>query len=235
MPITRQDCNALINSLSQPRLNTYLRETKNDILKAIELYQLNAEVSAAFLPSLNICEITIRNAISEALKKRYGDEWARNPGFERSLPNEIRSTLINLTKNGIKKERNGKEQKENLSNDDIIAQLTLHFWQKCCSTGFESSLWKQNLYVSFPNLPKEENTIRENIKLLQGSINQVRHLRNKIAHHGNIFKLNLIGYYQEIIQLTGYRCPVTKSWLESNTWYLPNLIHKIDRLLPNKN
>lgn len=232
MPITTQDCNALINSLSRPRFNAYLRQANNNKQKAIELYQLNTKVSAAFLPSLNICEITIRNAISEVLKKRYGDNWVKDEGLLRALPLINKNNLIEQTTK--LKKRSGKKEKEPLTIDEIISELNFNFWQGCCTTRLENRLWKNDLSVSFPFLPQNQTTL-ENIKLLNKSINKVRNLRNKIAHHGKIFKLDLTSYYDEIIKLIGYRCPVTQSWLKSNTKYLPQFIHKLDRLLSNKN
>ncbi len=57
--------------LSEARVSTYLAAA--DLDRALELYIWNAEISAAFMVPLHICEVSIRNSISDALASVYGD------------------------------------------------------------------------------------------------------------------------------------------------------------------
>lgn len=66
--------NSIKASLSAARVGTYeayvgghagVDQTK----KALNLYMWNAQVSAAFLVPLHICEVVTRNALSEVLEK----------------------------------------------------------------------------------------------------------------------------------------------------------------------
>jgi len=59
----------------------------NDHSRALELYRWNAELSAAFMVPMHICEVVLRNAIAGAIEEVYGPRWY-DPGtaFERSLP-----------------------------------------------------------------------------------------------------------------------------------------------------
>lgn len=53
--------------------------------KALDLYSWNALVSGALLMPLHICEVVVRNAVSEALEAVYGARWPWNTRFELSL------------------------------------------------------------------------------------------------------------------------------------------------------
>lgn len=48
---------------------------------AIELYDWNAQVSAAFLAPLHLCEVVIRNAVSDAIAAVYRPLRPWHAGF----------------------------------------------------------------------------------------------------------------------------------------------------------
>lgn len=56
---------------------------------ALLLYAWNAEVSGAFLAPLHVCEVVVRNAVSDALEALYGPRWPWSATFERSLPDPM--------------------------------------------------------------------------------------------------------------------------------------------------
>ena len=43
--------------------------------RALELYAWNAQVSAAFLHPLHICEVVVRNGVSNVIEAVYGPTW----------------------------------------------------------------------------------------------------------------------------------------------------------------
>jgi len=59
-------------SLSDSRLSTYENVTFNgaplNTEQALKLYAWNAQISAAFFAPLHLCEVVIRNAVSEAIE-----------------------------------------------------------------------------------------------------------------------------------------------------------------------
>lgn len=75
-------------ALSAARVSTYeIATTAAPTLEgALALYAWNSQVSAAMLSPLHMCEVVIRNAVSDALTGEYGDRWPWNPAFEKSLP-----------------------------------------------------------------------------------------------------------------------------------------------------
>lgn len=58
--------------ISGPRFATYLRACGNDTASALRLYVWNAEVSAAFIVPLHICEVAVRNGVVEAIERVHG-------------------------------------------------------------------------------------------------------------------------------------------------------------------
>ena len=68
----------LINLLSKKRLDKYLLFTDNNINKAIELYNLNLNISKSLYIPLSYFEIFLRNTCNDKLKKELGDYWFDN-------------------------------------------------------------------------------------------------------------------------------------------------------------
>lgn len=79
---------AIQASLSIPRMGTYTIATQRvpHAHGAIALYSWNAQISAAFIYPLHMCEVVIRNAVSEALTVAHGPRWPWDQGFLLSLP-----------------------------------------------------------------------------------------------------------------------------------------------------
>lgn len=193
--------------ISSPRISTYEDATggkKTDSLDALNLYAWNADVSGALLVPLHICEVAIRNAVTEAIEKVYGDQWPWSVGFERSLPNPSRifspkRDLINARSN---QPTAGK----------VIPELKFAFWQSIFTSRHDQRLWSPYFDSIFPNMDTSKS-IQERRKLIYDELEQVRRLRNRIAHHEPIFNRNLTDDYQKILSLISYRCPVTAAWL----------------------
>jgi hypothetical protein len=85
-------------ALSANRLGTYEQAkgvTKAGIIpplpleKALELYAWNAQISAAFMHPLHICEVVVRNGVASAIETVYGSNWPWSPGFLQSLPDPL--------------------------------------------------------------------------------------------------------------------------------------------------
>jgi hypothetical protein len=75
--------------LSDARLATFeaaIQPPEPILPRALALYAWNAQVSASLLAPLHLCEVVIRNAVSDALVAVYGGQWPWVPVFENSLP-----------------------------------------------------------------------------------------------------------------------------------------------------
>ncbi len=200
---------AVKNALSAARIGTYetaTGTTGNDP-KALELYAWNAQVSGALLVPLHICEVVVRNSVSEALETLYGQRWPWSPVFEHSLPNPSvgyspRKDLQNARRN-------------NQTTGKLIPELKFVFWQKMFTGRHDTRLWNPHLTAVMPNLDQNKpiNVLRQEV---YQELEQIRMLRNRIAHHEPIFNRNLTDDFQRIVDLVEFRCQLTADWMIRN-------------------
>ena len=201
---------AVTNIISSSRISTYENATggkKPESLAALNMYAWNADVSGALLIPLHICEVAIRNAVAEAIENVYGELWPWSVGFERSLPNPSRvfspkRDLINTREN---QPTTGK----------VIPELKFAFWQSIFTSRHDQRFWNLYLTELFPNMDTSKST-KDRRKLIYDELEQIRRLRNRIAHHEPIFTRNLSDDYQKILSLVSYRCNTTATWLDEH-------------------
>lgn len=205
-------------SLSDSRLSTYEQVVFNGTAlstdQALKLYAWNAQVSAAFFAPLHFCEVVLRNAVSEALEKKYGSNWPWNTTFERSLPNPERGYSPRRDLIGA---RNGQN-----TTGKVIPELKLVFWEKLLTRRFDDRLWTPFLHTVFPNY--EVNlSVPEMRTKLRTLIEGIRVLRNRIAHHEPIIARDLELDFKNIDLLINYRCTDTAHWTYKNQLVTPLL------------
>jgi hypothetical protein len=73
--------------LSPARFQPYLDACDNDPQLALELYEWNVAISAAFWEVIALVEVTMRNAMHDRLTEAYDDRWYDNQSIldDRSL------------------------------------------------------------------------------------------------------------------------------------------------------
>ncbi len=177
--------------LSSARLSTYEKYT-NNLDEAIQLYWWNIQISSALFECISICEVLIRNTISQALIELHGENWAMNKTFQASLVDKTRKSLQEAI-NGVQ------------STDQVIAKLSFFFWQQFFTKRFDHQLWQGRLAKYFPNLMMP--TLPEARKAIFDDLEKIRWLRNRIAHHEPIFNKDIENSYQTIQQLIAYQSP----------------------------
>ena len=201
---------AIKDALSASRVGTYESATSAvpNLDGALALYLWNAQVSAAFMPPLHICEVVMRNAVADAIEAVHGPQWPWEYGFERSLPDtkfghgySPRRDLISTRK---KESTTGK----------VIPELKFVFWQKMF-TGRHDRIWNTNLHTVLPFLDATM-TVQQLRKLIHDELEKLRGLRNRIAHHEPIFMRNLTTDFQKAHDLIAFRCPHTAAWMQAN-------------------
>lgn len=198
---------AIKAALSAPRLGTFEAECTDQgsgLQEALALYAWNAQVSAAMLAPLHICEVVVRNAVSDALTLVYGEQWPWSRGLETSLvsPSKGFNPRRELDRARTNKATTGK----------VIAELKMNFWETMFTTRHDQRLWNRHLLGVLPHLDRSTP-----INVLRGRIaedlKQLRLLRNRIAHHEPIFKRTLADDFAKIQELIGFRCPTTSAWM----------------------
>ena len=200
--------------LSPERFGTYLTECDNNVDSACELYLWNMRVSSAFFPWLSAAEVMLRNRIHLALSKAHGPAWPWANGFERTLPRPKNHgfSLLEELQNTRKKHQRG------FQTGKVIADLKFAFWQQMLKKNQEHPLWNKYLYTTFPNLDRGLGT-SANREAVYQRIEQIRKLRNRIAHHEPIFNRNLNDDYQNIVALIATCCSLDViQWLNSNRY-----------------
>lgn len=200
---------AIKDALSAPRIATYEAATTGtpQLPSALALYAWNAQVSAAMLGPLHICEVAIRNAVADAIAAAHGNRWPWDPGFRRSLPNpnsgyDARKDLISAC---MKNQTTGK----------VIPDLKFIFWQTIFTSRFDARLWTHHIRTVLPHA-EASSSVQEIRALVYAELEQLRRLRNRIAHHEPIFRRNLADDFQKIHDLICLRCPITAAWMVQN-------------------
>jgi hypothetical protein len=203
----KEEIAAIRAALSPARMGTYEAAagvTNSDDPRAIELYAWNAQVSAALLVPLNICEVVVRNAVSDALSALYGARWPWSVGFERSL------SVSPIGYNPRRDLQNVRSYHATVGK--VIPELKFVFWQKLFTGRYDARLWNPHLARVFPNLDKTR-TVQALRKGIYNDLEQVRELRNRIAHHEPILRRNLTDDLRRIHALVELRCRLTSAWM----------------------
>lgn len=218
--------------ISTARLNTYrsILKLKDDdqILKA---YYWNKALCGAIYPAMQTLEVTLRNALNEAVKTHHeglyqGKDWwfehiardIQNKKISKMSPSK---TKIWLKPDGQRKKQSYAEQsvlriqkelKEEgrlpILHDDVISRVTFGYWVAVLGKDYEdvtrkTLLWPNLLEHVFPH-----STYAPKRAKIEAALRRIKDLRNRMSHHEPIwkfYKLNSDGkpiYNQPIYGLT---------------------------------
>jgi Abi-like protein len=198
--------------LSTPRFNTFLAARNSDVLKALQLYHWNAQISAAFLYPLHVFEICIRNAVANAAESFYQtDEWPWSTAFETSLFT-TQTTRYFSPRRELISTRDWQSRPQQTTGK-VIAELKFAFWVSMYTGRHDGRLWNPYLRREYPNIPSNLSISAARDKIHR-TADKVRDLRNRIAHHEPIFSRDLKTEYDEIAEIVGYRCLHTAAWMK---------------------
>lgn len=213
---------ALSLSVSPGRLAPYLSASDNDPEAAFRLYELNAQFSAALYMPLQVLEVTIRNAMDRALCDRFGGEWIDLKDIILHRPQQddvLKATSEVAT--------NEKGEAVDYTRDDIIAELNFGFWVGLLGPKNDVEVWRKALWKAFPHRPKGIERAA-----VQGALNSVRRLRNRIAHHCRIIHRDLAADHKTILEAIGWVCPNTRDWASEISTFNPDDIPMPQETLP---
>ena len=202
----------LESTLSPERLSTYLRAVPDrDKEQAVRLYIWNVALSSAFYGVLQGLEVTLRNAMHNRLSESYGPAWYENPrtGLDDGGMRRVESLKTHLEQSGRKP----------VTPARMVAGLSFGFWVSLLGNGgriaelnrranYEMTLWRPALRNAFPHVRSLTR------KRAHAALDQLRILRNRIAHHEPVFSRDHMEDYQLILEVTGWISPPTREWLD---------------------
>jgi len=197
-------------ALSSARMATFETASVSvgiESFEALELYAWNARVSAALLAPLHICEVVIRNSVADALDSVYGPKWPWSAAFERSLPNP---RIGYSPRQDLQASR-----RTSLTTGKAIPELKFVFWQKMFTERHDARLWDRHLSLVLPNVDTRKSVAQSRRKIYE-DLEQIRSLRNRIAHHEPIFRRSLSDDMGKIVTLVELRCSITALWMMQN-------------------
>ena len=186
----------LENAFSPERLARYKVWAAGDAALALELYALNVAVSEAFYTSLHVFEITLRNAIHNAITAHYGSDWFTHA----AIPlNPIQQVKVEQARNRFS---------GHVSDGRIVAELTFGFWTGMFGKD-KYMLWGkcfQPMFDAGYPVKRKQIAVR---------LNRIRKLRNRIAHHEPIIQQDLQGIYTETRELIGWLSTDALIWCDT--------------------
>lgn len=196
----------LARLLSQPRLHEYRLAAGGKLDGALRLYAWNLAVSAAFYESMHYLEVALRNTMDEALTRWAGtelaaaDPWYRDPAVPLN-PNSrkiVAAAVHRATNDGQRPELPGR----------VVAELGLGFWWFLLAGGYGRPLWRPCLRHAFPTARRER---------LHTSVDHVRMLRNRVAHHEPIHTRDLAEDYRRILDTAERVSPRLAWWIDTTS------------------
>lgn len=197
--------------ISLERFNRYLKWSKNDRSKAIELYTINTQLSECLYTPIQTLEIVLRNRIDSILTEKYGENWFQTAKFSNCEKDQIDKAIGRL-------ENSSKE----MTPGRLIAELTFGFWTGLLGKRYDT-LWQKLLYrIIFI----ESDRKGLNRKSFSALLTPIRKLRNRIAHHEPILTYNLKSHHSNILKLIGLVAPSAAAWCRD--------IDRFDQVHPEK-
>ena len=184
---------------------------------AIRLHEWNSALSMAFLGSIGLVEIALRNHMHNALRAYRGrDDWW-DPTGQHLIPNDaeaIAGVLASIGRRSVQ-----------ASPGRIVSGLSLGFWWSLTSGSYDNSrdadrnYWRTCLAPTF-QAPGQKIPQRSNINT---EINTIRGLRNDIAHFEPIVHKDLNATWLSLLHLSRLISPETEIWMREQS-LVPGLL-----------
>lgn len=195
--------------LSAPRFAVYLHAANHNRRNALELYEWNTAISAAFQHDLAHLEVGLRNAYDRALTAATPDghpHWVFDP--VRFFPPHIQKAA-----NGVRYDANetarrklaaavreaaspGPGRRASARHGQpppgkVIAELSFGFWRYLSAKRHDEHLWVPHLHKAFqPGVSR---------RAVDGPVGRLHTLRNRVAHHEPLLTADLTRRCQDVL------------------------------------
>lgn len=197
-----------LHRLAPMRFARYERQ-REPALNHLERYVRNIHLCQAFYPSLHLLEVALRSTLHRELTREYGATWFQSRWLHHKSKRLVDKVIDDLQKN----QPPGWVPDPN----QVIAKLTLGFWVAMLNTDHDRRIFKRVGAQVFSHRSSSYRLSRSDI---QGRLQRILVLRNRISHHEAIFdNRNLKSIYDDLVfvlemiapayaQLVRYECSV---------------------------
>jgi hypothetical protein len=205
--------------ISADRLAPYKLAAGGELQAALDLYQWNAEASAAFWVVLGHLEILVRNAMHEQLtalsvSRRAGPAWYL--ALAGDLSSEACATIADARRHVT---ANGRAE----TAGRVVAELPFGFWRYLLASRYERTLWRTSLYRAFPGQGRRQP--------VHARLADLHQLRNRIAHHEPVHNRPLARLHDDAMIVAEWACPGTRTWIAARS-AVPRLLASRPRPAP---
>lgn len=162
---------------SAPRLQRYRDASSND-LDAVALYCWNIQLAEAFMSPIAILEVTLRNAIHNALTNRVGTDFWFKPILKPKMYETVTERIHVLTQRHGYPPTSGK----------VISELTFGFWSLMLSKSYNALWWSPPDSLLPEVIPNHPGIARDTRKHFATRVAYFVALRNRVMHQEAIFQ-----------------------------------------------
>ena len=168
----------LAKIVSKPRLDRYLQAADGDKVKAVKLYSASGLLNIMLFSFTSCFEVALRNKINDHISQTNTD-WLIKlsyPGSAFDKQNTIHSY------NSLVEARYRLISQGKFCNDQMVDSMSIGFWASLFLRNQHNALGGDLVLIFDVKHPNLLHTVQRNI-------NQLRRLRNEIAHNSpTIFK-----------------------------------------------
>jgi len=149
---------------------------------------------------LQTLEVTIRNTVHDVMSESHGARWFDNPNLLRAAEQRMVGDATQHLYTMGKQPTPGK----------VVAELSYGFWVGLFANVYDATLWRSDLVGIFTPRVKGRRGLHE-------SLDRLRTLRNRIAHHEPIFQRRLVEDHTRLRTIVGFLSGPTLQWLDHHT------------------
>lgn len=196
---TDDDIAVLTTAMSTARFGSYLAAAGTE-RRALQLYTWNTAVAAAFCGPLQTIEVTLRNAVHHAMAAQHGVRWFDDPMLLRPAEGHLVGEATRRLYDFGKQPTPGR----------VVAELSYGFWVGLFANAYDTTLWRTDLHRIFNPRIKDRRALHD-------TLDRLRTLRNRIAHHEPIFQRRLDQDYERIRMIVWCLSEPTLRWLDHHS------------------
>lgn len=195
--------------LSAERFRTYLKRAGYDRDRALTLHEWNTQLNAALLHDFAHLEVGLRNMYDRA----FGAVVA--PGEKHwTDPQSCRLLFPDRDGADFRTHRDLENARRlaggpNALPGKMMAELTFGFWTLLTSTRHANVIWQPHLRHLYPG--------GSDRRQIHNGLDELRKLRNRVAHHEPIVLAQLPGALRRIQRYASYVSPELARYMRKNS------------------